>query len=266
MAVTDTHPAAIGRPVLRAPRGGQALAATDTARGRPGAGVKTLFGAMAVVVAAYAISLIVRANGDTWTWLDGWGVSGFELLAGVLVLARGLTCRTRDRKYALLARDLRAARRGPLGDFVAVADGSLNGASPPTPVAGQLPVGWRFYPAGVHRGDGAHGARRASRLTAANYLDGVVAAPGDGGGAGGVRVRRHSARRRRERCRGRHQPDLPGGRPAPLRPDRPGHRPAAGGEAHALGPHRPSGPASTPRATSPRSLPGMDRHACRLRP
>ena len=168
MAVTDTHPAAIGRPVLRAPRAGHALPATDAARGRPGAGVKTLFGALTVVVIAYAISLIVRANGETWTWLDGWGVASFELLASVLVLIRGLTSPA-DRKYTLWLG--LGCMAWALGDFALTYE-SLNGASPPTPsLANYLWVG--FFPL-AYIGVMVLMQRDVRRFTAANYLDGVV--------------------------------------------------------------------------------------------
>ena len=44
---------------------------------------------LTLVVVAYAGSLIVRGpNGASPTWLDGWGVAAFELVASVLVLVR----------------------------------------------------------------------------------------------------------------------------------------------------------------------------------
>jgi hypothetical protein len=44
---------------------------------------------LGIVLVGYALSLIVRGpDGASPTWLDGWGVAAFELLASVLVLGR----------------------------------------------------------------------------------------------------------------------------------------------------------------------------------
>jgi methyl-accepting chemotaxis protein len=127
-----------------------------------------LFGALTVVVIAYAISLMVRANGETWTWLDGWGVSGFELLASVLVLIRGLTSPA-DRKFTLWLG--LGCTAWALGDFAMTYE-SLGGASPPTPsLANYLWVA--FFPL-AYIGVMVLMQRDVRRFTAANYLDGVV--------------------------------------------------------------------------------------------
>ena len=52
------------------------------------AAVRGLYGLVALVATAYVVSLFLRGNGATWTWLDGWGVSTSELVASVLVIAR----------------------------------------------------------------------------------------------------------------------------------------------------------------------------------
>ena len=62
---------------------------------------RRLFTVLTLVVVAYAGSLVVRGpNGASPTWLDGWGVAAFELVAGLLVLVRAYVS-PRDRKYAL---------------------------------------------------------------------------------------------------------------------------------------------------------------------
>ena len=64
-------------------------------------GIRTVYGLLIVLLLGYAVSLVVRgANGASPTWLDGWGASGFELLASMLVVMRGIT-RPRDRPYTL---------------------------------------------------------------------------------------------------------------------------------------------------------------------
>ena len=54
-----------------------------------------------MLLLGYLVSLIVRRNGVTWTLIDGWGVSSFELLAGFLVLTRALRS-PRYRRFGLV--------------------------------------------------------------------------------------------------------------------------------------------------------------------
>ncbi|MGZ4166675.1 MAG: methyl-accepting chemotaxis protein [Solirubrobacteraceae bacterium] len=168
MAVTDTHPAAIGHRHPPERRPGPAPVSAGVAVGRPSPGIKLLFGALTAIVVAYAVSLIVRANGETWTWLDGWGVAGFELIAGLLVLARAATS-PQDRRYALWLG--LGCCAWALGDF-AMTYATLGGASPPTPsLANYLWAG--FFPL-AYVGVMLLMQRDVRRFTAANYLDGVV--------------------------------------------------------------------------------------------
>jgi methyl-accepting chemotaxis protein len=135
----------------------------------PGAGVKALYGVLAVVLVAYAISLVVRPDGASWTWLDGWGVGAFEVLAGVLVIARGWAS-PEDRKYTLWLGV--GCLAWAIGD-VAMTWETLNGASPATPsLANYLWAG--FFPL-AYVGVMLLMQRDVRRFTAANYLDGVVA-------------------------------------------------------------------------------------------
>ena len=132
---------------------------------RPVAG----FGVLGTILAAYAISLVVRANGDTWTWLDGWGVAGFELLCGVLVLVRAYA-RPADRSYA------RWLGLGccawAIGDLAMTIE-TLGGATPATlSVANVLWAG--FFPL-AYVGVMVLMRRDVRELTAANYLDGLIA-------------------------------------------------------------------------------------------
>lgn len=77
------------------------LATADTPA-HPRRGVKALYGVLIFVLIGYLVSLIARGpDGPAPTWLDGWGVDGFELLVSLLMVARGVMYK-RDRRYALL--------------------------------------------------------------------------------------------------------------------------------------------------------------------
>jgi methyl-accepting chemotaxis protein len=137
----------------------------------PSAGVVSLYALLGLVLTGYAISLVVRGqNGPSPTWLDGWGVAAFELLASLLVLARAWL-RPADRKYTLWLG--LGCVSWALGDFAMTAE-TLNGATPATlSLANFLWAG--FFPL-AYVGVMLLMQRDVRKLTAANYLDGVVAA------------------------------------------------------------------------------------------
>ena len=102
---------------------------TAAARGEhTGAGTKALYALLGLILIGYAVSLVLRANGANTTWLDGWGVSAFELFAGVLVLVRAAVS-PKDRGFCL------ALGTGmclwALGDFAMTYE-SIHNANPPT--------------------------------------------------------------------------------------------------------------------------------------
>jgi methyl-accepting chemotaxis protein len=131
-------------------------------------GIKALFALLGLIVAGYAVSLIVRANGASTTWLDGWGVSAFELLASVLVLLRAATSE-RDRRFCLVLGT--GMCLWAIGDFAMTFE-TLHGANPPTPsLANYLWAG--FFPF-AYVGVMMLMQREVRRFTTANYLDGVV--------------------------------------------------------------------------------------------
>ncbi len=136
-----------------------------------GAGVKTLFGVLTLILVAYAGSLVVRGpDGASPTWLDGWGVAAFELLASVLVLMRAYVS-PRDRKYGLWLG--LGCVSWAVGDFAMTYE-SLGGATPATiSLANWLWIG--FFPL-AYVGVMVLMERDVRKLTAANYLDGVIAA------------------------------------------------------------------------------------------
>jgi methyl-accepting chemotaxis protein len=134
------------------------------------AGMKALHGLLILTLIGYAISLIVRGqNGASPTWLDGWGVASFELLSSILVLVRGIHYR-HDRKYTLwLGLGMCA---WAIGDFAMTYE-TLGGATPADlSLANYLWAG--FFPL-AYVGVMVLMERDVRKLTAANYLDGVVA-------------------------------------------------------------------------------------------
>lgn len=132
----------------------------------PSAGVRAFYGLMIFILVGYAFSLIVRGqNGPSWDWLDAWGPCVFELVVSLAVIARGVLY-PRDRKYAVLlglAGCLWAA-----GDFIA----TYMGDSAPTLAifnyvwAGFFPLAYVAVMVLMQRD--------VKKLTAANYLDGVI--------------------------------------------------------------------------------------------
>jgi len=134
-----------------------------------GDGTKALYALLGLMLIGYAVALVVRANGASTTWLDGWGVSAYELFCSVLVLVRAAVS-PKDRGFCL------ALGAGmclwALGDFAMTYE-SIHNANPPTPVlANYLWVG--FFPL-AYVGVMMLMRQEVRRFTTANYLDGVVA-------------------------------------------------------------------------------------------
>ncbi|MGH2849500.1 MAG: hypothetical protein ACRDLP_02680, partial [Solirubrobacteraceae bacterium] len=129
---------------------------------------RALFGVLFALLAAYVVSLAVRPSGDSYAWLDGWGVSGFELLASGLIVALGLVDR-RARRYALLIG--LGGCSWALGDFVNTYIG-VHGEHPASPAlfnyfwAGFFPFAFAGLMALMHHD--------VIKITAANYLDGLL--------------------------------------------------------------------------------------------
>jgi len=133
-----------------------------------GGGIKGLYLLLGLMLIGYAIALVVRANGASSNWLDGWGVSVYELFCSVLVLIRAAVS-PKDRGFCL------ALGFGmclwALGDFAMTYE-SIHNANPPTPVlANYLWVG--FFPM-AYVGVMMLMRQEVRKFTAANYLDGVV--------------------------------------------------------------------------------------------
>jgi methyl-accepting chemotaxis protein len=132
----------------------------------------TTYALMGVLLAGYLVFLVVRGPSGNSLLVSGWGAATFELAAGALCLARGLTQR-RGRAVALMLGF--AITSWALGDFALTAE-SLGGASPSIPsLADVFYLG--FYPLAYVavvlfiRGD-------TQKLTTPSWLDGAVAGVG----------------------------------------------------------------------------------------
>jgi EAL domain-containing protein (putative c-di-GMP-specific phosphodiesterase class I)/methyl-accepting chemotaxis protein len=139
---------------------------------RAGTVLVTTFATMGVLLAGYLVFLLVRGPDGVPLAVSGWGAASFELTAGALCLARGVT-RRQGRAVALTLGFAICA--WSLGDFALTAE-SLGGATPPTPsLADAFYIG--FYPLAYVaavlyiRGD-------TQRLTTPSWLDGAVASMG----------------------------------------------------------------------------------------
>ena len=131
---------------------------------------RTAYGFFGAVVLAYTGLLFARGNGVTYTWLDGWGVATFEALMSILILVRAWVS-PRDRRFCTFLG--LGALAWSAGDFAMTAE-TLNGANPATLSTANL-LWYGFFPL-AYVGVMLLMQRDVRKLTAANYLDGVVAA------------------------------------------------------------------------------------------
>src|SRR5947209_7506338 len=134
-----------------------------------GAVAKVSFGLLGLILAAYAVSIVVRPNGASSTAVDGWGVAAFEILMSCLVLLRAMTDR-RDRAIGWWLGLGMAA--WAIGDLVMTIE-TLHGATPPTLSVANL-LWYGFFPLS-YVGVMVLMRRDVRKFTLANYLDGVIA-------------------------------------------------------------------------------------------
>ncbi len=142
---------------------------------RAGTGWRALwtgFAFLGALLVAYLAVLSVRPAGESWTWLDGWTVVGFECAVSLICLGRGFVQR-RGRTVAI-ALGL-AVLSWSLGDAVLTIE-SLGGATPPSPSIADV-FYLCFYPlAYVGVITFMRGALR--ELSTSSWLDGVIAGLG----------------------------------------------------------------------------------------
>ncbi len=143
---------------------------TENEHGTTSGAVRAAYAVFAALVLSYTGLLLARGNGVTYTWLDGWGVAAFEGLMSVLILLRAWVS-PRDRRYCLFLGC--GGLSWSLGDISMTVE-TLHGATPATLSTANL--FWDgFFPL-AYVGVMLLMQRDVRRLTAANYLDGVVAA------------------------------------------------------------------------------------------
>lgn len=131
-----------------------------------------IYAGAAVLVLAYLVVLLVRQDGESWTWLDGWGVSIFETLLSLLCIARGLA--KKPGSGAFLAIGL-GVLCWSIGDIVLTIE-TLGGRSVSVPsVADAFYLS--FYPF-TYVGLVLMMKRGIKRISRPNWLDGGVAGLG----------------------------------------------------------------------------------------
>jgi diguanylate cyclase (GGDEF)-like protein len=127
---------------------------------------------LGTLLIAYMVSLLIRSPNQQWSWLDGWSVAVFELVASFICIAKGLAKKPGRAVPLILGFSLLS---WSIGDFLLTFE-SIGGKTAPTPSAAD---GFYllFYPLAyvatvllLQRGLG--------RLSRPNWLDGLVAGLG----------------------------------------------------------------------------------------
>ena len=133
-----------------------------------------IYATMAGLLVAYLALLIVRRSGSHSTGIDGWGVDGFELLAGAMCVVGGRRRRPGSAVPLVLGGAIVA---WGLGDLVLTIE-SLGGGVPASPSAADA-LYLSFFPLSyvavvlLIRGE-------TRRLSSPSWLDGAVAGLGAG--------------------------------------------------------------------------------------
>jgi diguanylate cyclase len=130
-----------------------------------------VYGLLGVLVVSY-VALLALRGGQTWPWLDSWGVAAFEIVVSLLCLARAAVDRRRTAIPLLLGLGILS---WSLGDLVLAVE-SVGGATPPVPSLADL-FYLGFYPI-TYVALTLIMRRQAGRQNATSLLDGAVAGLG----------------------------------------------------------------------------------------
>lgn len=139
---------------------------------RAGRRLRVLYGLLGVLLVGYLVSLLLRRSGAYSSLLDGWSVAGFEVVASVLCIARGLVQRAGRAVPLTLGFGLLS---WAIGDLVMTVE-SLGGATPGSPSLADA-FYLLFYPLAyvaiviVVRGE-------VRKLSTPSWLDGLIAGLG----------------------------------------------------------------------------------------
>ncbi len=130
------------------------------------------FGALSFAVATYVVLVGVRGAGAYWTWLDGWVVCAVEIAGSALCLSRVFVRRPGRAPALFLGLSLLS---WAVGDVVLTVQ-SIGGANPPSPSLADV-FYLSFYPL-AYVAVVLFMKGQSKRLTATNWLDGVIAGAG----------------------------------------------------------------------------------------
>src|SRR5579872_3759773 len=86
-----------------------------------------VYGTLAVLMLGYLALLAVRSPAQSWTWLDGWGIVAFEVVACGACFARALVKRPGRAIAVVLGVGLLSWTAGDIARTIE----SLGGAHPP---------------------------------------------------------------------------------------------------------------------------------------
>jgi diguanylate cyclase len=131
-----------------------------------------LYGLLGVCLLAYVVSQLVRHEGQTWLWLDGWAIAGFELVLSLLCIARAAVAKSQRLVPLILGLGLLS---WSIGDIVLTAE-SIGGATPPVPSLADL-FYLGFYPL-TYAGVFLLARGQTKKFSATTWLDGAVAGVG----------------------------------------------------------------------------------------
>ena len=149
-----------------------ALGGDAPVQARPKRTMWVLYGTLAVLLVGYFISLLVRPAGQTSPALDSWGVAGFEFMASVMCLARGLSRRSGRAVPLVLGTALVS---WSLGDFLLAVE-SRGGVTPSVPSWADL-LYLLFYPL-TYIALMLLIRTQVRRFSPATWLDGAIAGLG----------------------------------------------------------------------------------------
>jgi diguanylate cyclase (GGDEF)-like protein len=134
--------------------------------------LRPVYALLGLLLIAYLGSEIFRASGQSWPWLDNWGVAAFETAASLLCITHAVVLRRGRAAIMVLGFGLLS---WSIGDFVLAAE-SVGGATPAVPsLADAFYLG--FYPL-TYVGVMLLVRRQVKGFSATTWLDGAVAGLG----------------------------------------------------------------------------------------
>ena len=134
------------------------------------------FWALGALIAAYALSVLLRGPSHHWTWLDGWAVCGFEFALSALCLTRGMLAKHHRAAPLFLGMGLLS---WSIGDLLLTVE-TLGGAHATSPSPADV-FYLGFYPL-AYVATVLLLRATVGTISKPNWLDGVVAGLGAAAG------------------------------------------------------------------------------------